>query len=223
MSAEITALPKTTNPYWDEAKEAIEAKDKLGIKEYLKKYGDHKGLRGKLVCKYSWAVPDPASLAFVARHIGGKAIEIGAGTGYWAWQLSQLGVNILAYDKAPPDSVPNEYHCISDEDEVFKELIPTWYGVLQGGPGMLHRHPDRTLLLCWPPPMISMAAQCLEAYQGNRFVFIGDYKCCGNYLFFELLDEDWAVVETHRIAQWREIGDVIVVYERSEKQGGHDE
>src|SRR4051812_25298577 len=87
-------------------------------------------IRKKLIWAYSWAVPSPEAVEEIARH--SPIIEIGAGTGYWAWLLSQAGSDVVACDAnvvAPPH----------------------WFAVREGGPGVLSEHSERALFLCWPP------------------------------------------------------------------------
>lgn len=220
MIKEAIAPPKTVNPFWDEVREVVEDRG-LAYDAYAKRHGDGWTLRDLFCRRYSWAIPDPASLAFVAKHLGEKAIEIGAGTGYWAWQLSQMGVDILAYDMAPPDKEPNGYFVppySNMRSKRAENFTRTWYPVKKRGPEVLKKHSDRTLFLCWPPNLHPMSDQCLKFYRGNRLVFVGDSSCCGSLDFADLLDKDWDIVETHEIARWRGINDSIVVYERAESE-----
>jgi hypothetical protein len=208
----------TINPFWDEAREIIEAKDHMHINKYVEKYGNFWELRDRYCRRYAWAVPDPASLSFVAQWLGPRAIEIGAGTGYWAWQLSQLGVDILAYDDTPPDKEPNAYFYSHGQlrSKRIDQLAHTWYPVKKRGPDVLQRHKDRTLFLCWPPYKKPMASQCLKAYQGNRLVYIGEDKggCTGDKAFFNLLAEQWRETTSHAISSWFGINDYVTVYDR---------
>jgi len=94
----------------------------------------------------------------------GPLVEIGAGTGYWAGKLRARGVDIIAFDQAPPDGDwPNRYH----------GQTPTWTQVLQGGLTVLSAHRDRALFLCWPP-LFSALGECLSFYPGNTVAYIGD-------------------------------------------------
>lgn len=65
-----------------------------------------------MLCRgFSWAIPSPPALDWLVWHLDGRGVvEVGAGMGYWAWQLTQLGVDVVAYDKAPPDTHFNGYH-----------------------------------------------------------------------------------------------------------------
>mgnify|MGYP001603500572 FL=1 len=202
----------TANPYWDEIKSFVCKSDYRSSQEVPY---DQWEKRAPCYHKYAYAIPDPDSLAFVAEHLGPRAIEIGAGTGYWAWQLSQTGIDILAYDINPPDQIPNGYFMHHDKAKP-KTLVKTWYPVQQGDTLALTEYPDRTLFLCWPPYGGSLADECLQAYHGNRFVFIGegDGGCTGDDAFFERLDKEWEDVAVHDIVQWSCINDCIVVCER---------
>ena len=176
--------------------------------------------RETLCGEYAWAIPDPPSLQFLVDCLAGKSVvEMGAGTGYWAWQLSQLGVDILAYDHAPPQLAgTNRYHSPRTEDEraLTGELRSVWFDVQAGEPECIARHGDRVLLLCWPPYSDDMAVQSLKAYTGTHLIYIGesDGGCTADEAFFELLTAEWEEVATHRPVQWWGIHDWITVYER---------
>jgi hypothetical protein len=115
-----------------------------------------------LAQRYSYVLPDEQALAMLGSL--GPVIEIGAGTGYWAHQLKTMGVDIIAFDKAPPDGpLPNRYH---------QEPV-TWTQVLPGDQSVLPGHPDRALFVCWPP-LISTLGDCLSCYHGDIVAYIGD-------------------------------------------------
>ena len=205
----------TINPFWEDVKHLFACKD-----PFNRDFIDAWGQRDRCCRLYSWAVADPDSIAFVAEHLGSCAIEIGAGNGYWAWQLSQCGIDIVAYDVSPPDQTPNLYFAPREEVPNPRTLAKTWYLVQQGNANKLTEQPDRTLLLCWPPYADPMAAQCLKTYQGDRFVYIGEGEggCTGDAEFFELLEKDWEEIASHGIKQWFGLHDYIIVYQRSEEK-----
>lgn len=209
------------NPYWDIVK-AIPGND-IDLKY------DHvwrpdwtqnrEHSRNELCGKYSWAIPDPDSLAFVAKHLAPKAIEIGAGTGYWASLLAQMGVDMLCYDLNPPQhSGENHYHSphAGDYGRLLNVTREVFFDVQSGNHEMAASHPQRTLFLCWPPYSESMASNALKAYQGTKLVFIGECEggCTGDDEFFALLAEQWHLIDNHTPVQWWGIHDEIEVYER---------
>ena len=168
--------------------------------------------------KYSWSVPDPISVAFVAAHLGAKAVEMGAGMGYYAWQLAQAGVDILCYDIAPPSiATDNHYHSprTGRNEDFSGQTVNTYHPVLQGTPDLLQHHTDRSLFLCWPP-MSDMAVRCLASYKGDKLVYIGEYDggCTADETFFAALEKGWTEIATRKPLQWESIHDVIQIYER---------
>jgi hypothetical protein len=115
-----------------------------------------------LAQRYSYVLPDDRTLAVVAGL--GPIVEIGAGTGYWAYQLRKLGVDVLAFDQAPPDQQrSNRYHAPTS----------TWSEVIAGDESILRHHADRALFLCWPP-LFSSLGECLTYYAGETVALIGD-------------------------------------------------
>ncbi len=87
------------------------------------------------ICSYfAWAVPNDAALQTLLNL--GPLVEIGAGTGYWAWLLTRLGADVIAYDLA--DSHEGQGYR-------FKHQL-----VRNGGSEVLKSSGQRALLLCWP-------------------------------------------------------------------------
>jgi hypothetical protein len=177
--------------------------------------------RKELCAKYCWAIPDPATLDFLVEWCGSSVVEIGAGTGYFAWQLSQRGIEVHAYDIAPPQiSTENWYHSpMNEEHSGFRGLTrEVYFPVEVGSPETLTRHAESTLFLCWPP-MGDMATECLNVYRGKRVVVIGESSggCTADDAFFTLLEENWHEVAEHRPIQWDGIHDYVQVFERGKE------
>lgn len=169
--------------------------------------------RHELVRLYAWAVPTDEALDVIARYA--PIAEIGAGTGYWAYLLRRRGVDVIAYDLAPPalaTSGPpqrrNHYH----------EGMHCWTEVRAGGARRARRHPDRTLLLCWPPYATPMADVALRSYRGQTVVYIGegDGGCTGDDAFHRRLAREWDETLHVGLPQWHGIYDSLTVYRRKE-------
>ena len=112
--------------------------------------------------RYSYVYPSPIALTMLSEL--GPLVEVAAGTGYWAEKLRQVGVDVVAYDQAPPDGeVLNRYHARK----------ATWMPVIEGDQTVLLKHPDRTLFVCWPP-LYSSLGDCLSYYEGQAVAYIGD-------------------------------------------------
>lgn len=171
--------------------------------------------------QYSWSIPDPASLEFVSRYLGRTAVEIGAGTGYYASMLAQLGTYVTCYDQHPPHrSGKNHWHSprVNRYGELTGETRPVYCGVYHGNHNKTARY-DCPLFLCWPPYGDSMAYKALKAYAGKRLVYIGEGPggCTADDNFFALLDREWEQIDEHTPLQWSCTHDYITVYDRIKK------
>jgi hypothetical protein len=153
-------------------------------------------VRRRLVWAFSWAIPSQEAIRAVAAH--GPLIEIGAGTGYWAWLLGQAGADVLAYDRAV-------------------DAPPHWTLVERGGAERVSEHSGRTLLLCWPPMDDPMAAMCLERYRGERVISVGERgegARTGDARFRELLAQGFIEEQGVELPRWPGYRDEVVVYRR---------
>jgi hypothetical protein len=152
-------------------------------------------LRRELVWTYSFAVPNEAALEELALH--GPIVEIGAGTGYWAWRLQSQGVTVYAYDRTPG--------------------IPVWYPVSEGGADRITAHPGATLLLCWPPLDEPLASEALQRYRGERLFYIGergDRARTGDLDFHTQLERDYELVREIPLARWPGFRDSVWIFRR---------
>lgn len=160
-------------------------------------------LRSKLVKRYSWAIPNQEAIDLLVN--AGPLIEIGAGMGYWAWMIRQMRGDILAYDIAVPGQSIN--------DQCGEK---TWTKVDEGGPTKIGGHPDRVLLLCWPPYSSSFAFDCLKQYRGDKLIYVGEGwgGCTGDDAFHNALEDGWQVTDSVDIPQWMGVHDRLTVWER---------
>lgn len=150
--------------------------------------------RKPLIWAFAWAVPNRAAIEALASRK--RIVEIGAGTGYWAWLLRQAGADILAYDLEPNQP-------------------PRWTEVESGDSSLAASHPDRTLLLCWPPLDDLMAEKTLKQFTGDSLAYVGEHR--GRMAtpgFFDALERDFKPVETIEIPRWPGHEDRLRLYER---------
>lgn len=150
--------------------------------------------RKKLVWAYSWAIPT-AEVALKIKELG-PLVEVGAGTGYWAWILRQAGAQI---------------QCLDQESQA----VPRWVDLRQGGPPELKEFPDHTLLLCWPPLNTGMATQCLKEFLGSRLVYVGEWKGrTAEPEFHEQLEKHWRLDRQMSIPCWPGYSDQVFLFSR---------
>lgn len=146
--------------------------------------------------RWSWAVPAPEAVTAIAAL--GPIVEIGAGTGYWARLLTDAGADVVAYDHAPPELHPDLDEWERRRDRFIEPKnqwhphASTWFPIIEGDTGAAADHPDRTLLLCWPPYDSPMGFDAASAYLdagGRRIVYIGEPPggCTGDMALHQML------------------------------------
>jgi len=160
-------------------------------------------IRTELVQKYSWAIPNNEAIQFLAKLF---LVEIGAGRGYWAHLINEVGGDIVAYDK----------YVKKGKVKVFQALdwVETYYPIAKGSYEAGELHSDRTLFLCWPPYNTSMAYDCLNTYLksgGKQIVYIGegDGGCTADDDFHNLLLDQMTLEKEIKIPQWRGVWDTL--------------
>lgn len=205
----------STNPYWDEVRESVkldglwEGKT-VGRFEFDREAGDPPVLdRNDFVHKYAWTITDPDSVNFIRNVAYYGLVDPLAGTGYWAYVLAQIDVDVVCYDLHTIDT--NHWHK-GMEPWVDVEQLDSTLAVV--------KHPDRVLLLAWPPYGEDVGLNTIAAYQGDKIVYIGEGEsgCTGNAAMHQLLDEEWRKLLTHRPVQWWGLHDLITVYERKPRE-----
>lgn len=202
----------------------------------LMRAGKFINYRDRITTRYTWAIPAPDSLAFIVAILDGRpVVEIGAGSGYWAWMLSQLGVKVAAWD-LHPIGVEGTWF---SEEFMLKRNVPTdgpltpYHPVNVGGPEVLKGdYADHVLFLCWPT-MDPWAAEAVRNFEGDTIIYIGEDPggCTADSDFFALVGEGcgcWgddecdhkasdAIFErsaTGPLTQWGGLHDTLQVFER---------
>lgn len=156
--------------------------------------------REQFVSEYSFAIPDPLTLEFLRDRFpqGSRIAEYGAGTGYWADQLSQLGFILEAY--VPIDSGAKS----------------RFFPVVEADVSVLNQSSADILFLCWPPLNDPLAFNALQAFEGDTLIYIGEdaFGCTADESFFEAL-EGWEAVEYFPILSYQLIHDGLTIFKRS--------
>jgi hypothetical protein len=161
--------------------------------------------RRELASLFCWGVPNDRALEVLAAHA--PLVECGAGMGYWSALLRARGVEVVAYDAAPPGKASNEYHRFSREAWTTVEA--------QDSTLAARRHGDRTLFLCWPPFDDDRSSYAvLRAYRGEKLVFVGE-GATGSVRFHRELALNWTLEEEVRLPNWPRLRDTLMVYRRN--------
>lgn len=186
------------NPLWEIVRMLPGEQDFLGrgfevnsywvdyARDVMKRAHDAGLMREALCARFTWSIPSPGDITWLAGQLGGQGVvEIGAGSGYWAWQLAQAGVDVVAYDPHPPGPGNNfNRHRLYADVQI-------------GDHEAAASHPDRSLMLCWPSCEDPFAKQALHAYQGDTVIYIGEGEggCCADDEFHVALERDFGEPE----------------------------
>lgn len=204
------------NPYWDELEKFVP--DEVDPTWQTRTVGgssrspavDAWTLREAMVRKYSWTITSPDAIGFIVAHTRGNLIDPMAGTGYWSYLLTQAGVDCVSSDRHPPaaDLDDNMWHPHMTQHVEVKR---------QDAVQAAHQaDPRRTLLLAWPP-VDNVASLALQAFGGERMIYIGEGQggCTADDGFFDVIDKDWHLTAFHPPVQYDGIHDYITVYDRN--------
>lgn len=151
-------------------------------------------LRKKLIWAYSWAVPTNEIIRRIAEF--SPIVELGAGTGYWAWLIAQAGGKIRPFDQNPAQP-------------------PRWVEIQYANPSDLTSATERTLLLCWPPLDETMAEQALRAFRGEHVIYVGEWRGrTADPAFHDRLEREWLREEIIPLPSWPGYRDEVYLYTR---------
>ena len=159
--------------------------------------------RKKLRKKFAFAIPTNHALRSIL-DVGNEIVEIGAGSGYWAYLLDREGATVRAYDNGSWSSFFNG---------------DRWFDVKRGGPGMLRHYPNAVALIVWPPYDEPMAFEVAKRIRvGNYLVYVGEGRggCTGDDAFFNLLESDFERIGGTAIPQWWGLHDHLDIYRREQ-------
>lgn len=195
--------------------------------------------RDAAVARYSFAIPNEQAVDAIASCSPNGVVELGAGLGYWARVLGDAGVDVAAFDIAPPPSADNRW---------FGGQEP-WHPVGQGDASIVSRYSSRTLLIVWPTRNETWAADALALHHaalGTTLAVVSEPPGgqTGDDVFHAMLGHLpqclacryrstntactcgvpvlWSQVQAIDLPQWSGINDTLGIYTRvAERRGPH--
>lgn len=158
------------------------------------------GERERLVEEYSWAIPDERVLPYLSEF--GEIIEVGAGSGYWAYAVNKEGGDVMPYDIDPPKTKDmggdawthvERANVFNMDEEVFEYPI----------------------LLVWPALNEGVATEVADRGPPH-ILYVGETRggCTGEDEFFDLLDERYGLVAKIELPSYAGVHDDFYHYVR---------
>ena len=159
-------------------------------------------LREAYICDYSFALPCQEALQVIKKY--SPIVEVGAGSGFWAYLLSKIGCDIVATDKNL-DKIHNVHQT---------KPWPKYVEILQiEASEAINRYPNRNIFCCWPDYKDEWSFNFLNLVKNQIVIYIGEFKgCTADDKFHDLLNEVFELVEEFPIPQWYGIHDRLFVY-----------
>lgn len=144
----------------------------------------------------------------------------------------EFATDILVFDEKHFQSSFNDQTQISEGQEISARYFCQ---VQQGGPEIANKYADRTLLLMWPDYMGfgTYGLQCLQHYQGNTLILIGEWKnsTFGSYAqgisehgqsfsldFQEKVEAEFELIEILDLPTWPLFLDRLQIFRRRNTQ-----
>jgi len=154
---------------------------------------------------FSFAIPTEECFTAIAEH--SPILEVGAGNGYWAYELRERGVDII-----PTDIVDKHHNYFPQVKGGHLWLSPE----IICAEDAIEKYLDHTLMMIWPDYDKPWAFYALKKYTGQYFIFVGEGwgGCTANDAFSHLLESQWEVLKTIHIPQHMGIHDYFRIYKR---------
>jgi len=168
------------------------------------------GVERFAVCtEYAFSIISPGDVAWISQLVRGRpVVELGAGRGYWAWQLQQAGVTVHAYEPCRPG-----------DDNTYFTFGEQFTNVVKRDHTAVDDHPDAALLMVWPGYGAPWAADALKRYRGDMVIYAGEGEggCTADDEFYEVLKRDWEWLATSdKHVTWWGIHDHLQAYVRKQ-------
>ena len=195
--------PLYTNGYLDH----LDVLLSMSVDDHFQLWAQRKHFLGT----YAFAILNREALEALRQHA--PIVEIGAGNGYWAYEMRKAGIDVQAYDSHPPHKRRNTYYGSHSGPH---QPVKVWTPVLRGRAQKAKHRPKHTLFLCWPPYNEPMANVALSSYTGSTLIYVGEGAggCTGDDAFFEQLEQHWRCDQVIPLPQWPGIHDRMEIYHR---------
>jgi hypothetical protein len=165
--------------------------------------------RDRLIPQYSFAIPSSSALRQIKRFA--PFLEVGAGNGYWAYEMQRMGIPIFPTDPHPAKRFTMELQLIGDSWTKIHKV-----GALTAVKTANKVLGEYSLLMVWPTLGDSWSAKALAAFKGSTLIYVGEGNggCTACSEFFKILDKKWVLHRVVAIPHWYGIKDYLYIFQR---------
>jgi hypothetical protein len=142
-------------------------------------------VREEFIKRYGFAILTREAIEAIRPY--GPLLEIGAGSGYWAYELTNYGIDVIA-----TDNLTENFGWFREGKTTKQERWKKHYIEIEKLEAVdaVRKYPNRNLLIVWPSYGGSWAADALEVFTGQVVVYMGEWgDACAEDRFFDLLDQ----------------------------------
>lgn len=170
----------------------------------LEKVTESWRIRDEFIAKFGFAILTDQAIEAIRGYA--PLLEVGAGCGYWAYELRNSGIDIIATEPNPNQkwgSIPKAWKSWIDLENL-------------SGPEAVAKYSDRNLLMCWPSLDGTWPQETLEAFAGYAVLYVGEGEggCTGNDEFHAMLQSKFEQTKYIQIPQFWGLHDRLTVWER---------
>lgn len=166
-------------------------------------------LRYRVMELFGYAVLTKDAVDRLVPH--GPFLEVGAGTGYWSYEIEKAGgesfaTDLHTYQTTSIPEVPHPFHGQS----CYVPVTPA------AAEEIVQEYPEKTLLVVWPEWGKRWAYDALMKYTGTKLVYVGEGMGgrTGDDQWHHEIADNWRESERIKIPQFPYFHDQIFVYER---------
>lgn len=168
-----------------------------------------RNMRDECISRFLFAIPTLHAIKELTKH--GPFLEVGCGTGYWAYEIMKSGGHVIPVDPKPLSDVRLQ---ATHQHVPIDRVTGTEALKKYGAKGL-------TLFMCWPSLNVRWVSDTLAMYLdmgGQKVAYIGEGHggCTGDDRFHEILEEYFEEIEEIPILKWYMIHDHLTVHKRKE-------
>ena len=171
---------------------------------------DRTALRREYVSIFGFPIITAPVVRWISQVTAGHPLlEIGAGNGYLASELTNHGIDVI----------PTDPHLTGTEEgyRIPMAPVPSVDILPLTGADAIALHPERDILWSWPDLNAEYTHQTLREFAGRFLVYIGEdiHGNTGSPEFHHVLETNFVLADSFQIPTFPGLHDRIVLYERA--------